>query len=44
MCSHGKVLPDLISSPTLGALGSLGGEQAHLAKGAFAVLHRLDGR
>jgi 8-oxo-dGTP diphosphatase len=25
-------------------LGGLNGEEAHLAKGAFAVLHRLDGR
>ena len=42
VCSHGKVLPSLLDA--LGALGPLGGEQAHLAKGAFAVLHRLDGQ
>ncbi|WP_219461272.1 NUDIX hydrolase [Nonomuraea rhizosphaerae] len=33
VCSHGKVLPELI--------GTLSGKDVHLRKGAFAVLHRL---
>ncbi|WP_336207941.1 NUDIX hydrolase [Nonomuraea sp. LPB2021202275-12-8] len=33
VCSHGKVVPPL--------LAALGGEQTHLRKGAFAVLHRV---
>lgn len=33
VCSHGKVLPDLISE--------LSGTRVHLRKGAFAVLHRV---
>ncbi|GAA3473757.1 NUDIX hydrolase [Nonomuraea roseola] len=36
VCSHGKVLPPLIDE--------LSGLRVHLRKGAFAVLHRLDGR
>jgi 8-oxo-(d)GTP phosphatase len=36
VCSHGKVLPQLISV--------LAGAELPLRKGAFAVLHRLDGR
>ncbi|GGP12187.1 NUDIX hydrolase [Nonomuraea glycinis] len=48
VCSHGKVLPSLIAALSsldpFSPLAALGGEQAHLAKGAFAVLHRLDGR
>jgi 8-oxo-dGTP diphosphatase len=36
VCSHGKVLPSL--------LAALGGEEEHLPKGGFAVLHRLDGQ
>jgi 8-oxo-dGTP diphosphatase len=32
VCSHGKVLPDVIQS--------LSGKDVHLRKGAFAVLHR----
>ena len=36
VCSHGKVLPDLIQS--------LSGKDVHLRKGAFAVLHRLGER
>ncbi|MBF8191731.1 NUDIX hydrolase [Nonomuraea sp. K274] len=36
VCSHGKVLPALIHA--------LSGKDVHLRKGAFAVLHRLDGR
>ncbi|GAA2370646.1 NUDIX hydrolase [Nonomuraea africana] len=35
VCSHGKVLPPLIDE--------LSGLRMHLRKGAFAVLHRLDG-
>ncbi|MFI9594289.1 NUDIX domain-containing protein [Nonomuraea sp. NPDC052265] len=35
VCSHGKVLPHLIHA--------LSGKDVHLRKGAFAVLHRLDG-
>ncbi|MFI7444434.1 NUDIX hydrolase [Nonomuraea indica] len=36
VCSHGKVLPDLIRA--------LSGEEVHLDKGAFAVLHRTGDR
>ncbi|MGN9784637.1 NUDIX hydrolase [Nonomuraea sp. ZG12] len=36
VCSHGKVLPSL--------LAALGGEEEHLPKGGFTVLHRLDGQ
>lgn len=36
VCSHRKVLPGLIRALT--------GEDVHLRKGAFAVLHRCDGR
>ncbi|MGW0483896.1 NUDIX hydrolase [Nonomuraea sp. NPDC003214] len=36
VCSHGKVLPELIAA--------LGGTDLHLRKGAFAVLHRVGGR
>ncbi|MFG3439180.1 NUDIX domain-containing protein [Nonomuraea sp. NPDC047897] len=36
VCSHGKVLPDLIRA--------LSGEVVHLGKGAFAVLHRAGDR
>jgi 8-oxo-(d)GTP phosphatase len=36
VCSHGKVLPGLIHA--------LSGTDVHLRKGAFAVLHRRDGR
>ncbi|GAA2283936.1 NUDIX hydrolase [Nonomuraea roseoviolacea subsp. roseoviolacea] len=36
VCSHGKVLPEL--------LRRLGGEEAELEKGELAVLHRADGR
>ncbi|MGW4472171.1 NUDIX hydrolase [Nonomuraea sp. NPDC004354] len=36
VCSHGKVLPPLIAE--------LGGVRLHLRKGAFAVVHRADGK
>ncbi|WP_113701987.1 NUDIX hydrolase [Nonomuraea lactucae] len=36
VCSHGKVLPDLI--------GALSGKEVHLRKGTFAVLHRTGDR
>ncbi|MDF2707312.1 MAG: hypothetical protein K0R62_2964 [Nonomuraea muscovyensis] len=36
VCSHGKVLPDVIRA--------LSGEEVHLAKGEFAVLHRAGDR
>lgn len=36
VCSHGKVLPELIAS--------LSGMDVHLRKGAFAVLHRIGQR
>ena len=36
VCSHGKVLPPLIAA--------LSGQDVHLRKGAFAVLHRLGER
>ncbi|MEU8245248.1 NUDIX hydrolase [Nonomuraea sp. NPDC048916] len=36
VCSHRKVLPGLIRA--------LSGEETHLRKGGFAVLHRIDGR
>ncbi|GIH99108.1 NUDIX hydrolase [Planobispora takensis] len=38
LCSHGKVLPELIT----GLIGRPG--DVHLRKGAFMVLHRADGR